>query len=133
ANVVVVAPLIEQELRELIASHASRCEVREFLATDVQGMMLVIAATDDEAVNQQVSEAAKSAGVLVNVVDVPSLSNVITPAVIDRDPLIIAIGSAGQAPVLARMLRAKIESLVPAGYGDLAKLAGSFREKAKQV
>lgn len=93
---------------------------------------LIIAATDDEAVNQQVSQDAQARGVLVNVVDNPQLSNVIFPAIVDRSPMIIAVSSGGAAPVLTRMLRAKLETLIPAAYGQLAHLAGEFRQAIKE-
>lgn len=131
AVVHVVAPEIDPELAELLNKHGGRWERRNFKAADLEGHALVIAATDDEATNRAVSEAAQIKGCLVNVVDNPALSNFISPAVVDRDPLIIAISSGGAAPVLARHLRARIESLVPANYGRLAQLAGRFRDRVK--
>ncbi|MGQ9424539.1 siroheme synthase CysG [Gilvimarinus sp. F26214L] len=133
ARVHVVSPAISSELDALVRQNGGSCERRAFAAEDVERFRLVIAATDSEQVNAAVSKAAMDQGCLVNVVDNPELSNFITPAVIDRDPLIVAISSGGQAPVLARQLRARIESLVPAAYGSLAKLAGRYRERAKQV
>lgn len=133
AIVHVIAPEIAPELELLVLNHGGRCERRQFAADDIGDYRLVIAATDDESVNQRVSTAAMDKGCLVNVVDNPGLSNFITPAVIDRSPLVLAISSGGQAPVLARHLRARIESMVPAGYGKLGQLAGKFREKVKQV
>lgn len=131
AVVHVIAPQISPELAELLKQNGGRWEERAFEATDAAGYQLIIAATDDEATNRAVSEAAKAQGSLINVVDNPELSNFISPAVVDRDPLIIAISSAGAAPVLARHLRARIESLVPANYGRLAQLAGRFRDRVK--
>lgn len=93
---------------------------------------LVIAATDDEALNQRIAAACKRRGMLVNVVDAPELSNCISPAIVDRSPLLIAISSGGVAPVLARMWRARLEAMIPAAYGQLAALAAEFREQVKQ-
>src|SRR5690606_117730 len=114
ARVRVVAPSIDPALRSLVEPTGGTCAARDVAADDVQDMRLVIAATDDEAVNRAVSLAATAQGCLINVVDNPQLSNFITPAIIDRDPLVIAISSGGKAPVLARQLRARIETLVPA-------------------
>lgn len=133
AIVQVVAPGIGEELKSLVLQHGGRVHDRSFEAADVTDFRLVVAATDDETINREVSEAATEKGRLVNVVDNPQLSNFIFPAVIDRDPLVVAISSGGQAPILARQLRARIESLVPAGYGKLARLAGRFREKVKKT
>lgn len=133
AIVHVIAPEIDADLESLVLEHGGRCEYRHFAPEDIGDYRLVIAATDDESVNQSVSKAAMAKSCLINVVDNPSLSNFITPAVIDRSPLVLAISSGGQAPVLARQLRARIESMVPASYGKLGQLAGKFREKVKQV
>jgi uroporphyrin-III C-methyltransferase/precorrin-2 dehydrogenase/sirohydrochlorin ferrochelatase len=133
AIVHVIAPDIDPALEKLVSENKGKLENRPFTPEDIGEYRLVIAATDDPAVNEHVSNAARARGCLINVVDNPELSNFITPAVIDRDPLIVAISSGGQAPVLARQLRARIESLVPAGYGQLAQLGGRFRERVKQV
>ncbi|QHM73519.1 siroheme synthase CysG [Mixta intestinalis] len=93
---------------------------------------LVIAATSDEQVNQQVSEAAEARRLFCNVVDAPAQASAIMPSIIDRAPLTIAISSGGRAPVLARLLREKLEALLPQHLGKLASLAGSLRERVKQ-
>ncbi|HAZ76036.1 MAG TPA: siroheme synthase, partial [Enterobacteriaceae bacterium] len=74
---------------------------------------LVIAATDDDAVNQQVSDAAEARRIFCNVVDAPKEASFIMPSIIDRSPLMVAISSGGTSPVLARLLREKLESLLP--------------------
>lgn len=125
----VVAP----EINDAIASNPRcQCLQRRFEPTDVQGMALVVSATDQAEVNQFVADSARDAGVLVNVVDTPELCDVIFPSIVDRDPLIIGITSSGQAPVLARSIRAKLESTIPASYGHLAQLASRFRTAVKQ-
>lgn len=103
----------------------------DFAPEQLVGVSLCIAATDDAAVNRQVAAAATAAGVWVNVVDDPLHSRFITPSIIDRSPLLVAIGSAGQAPVLARRLREQIEALLPFRLGDLARLMGAARERVK--
>ena len=82
-------------------------------------------------VNEQVSKQASARGVPVNVVDDPALSSFIFPAIVDRDPLLIGIGSGGRSPVLVRQMRAKIEALIPSAYGRLAEFVGRFREQVQ--
>ncbi|ARJ41586.1 uroporphyrinogen-III C-methyltransferase [Pantoea alhagi] len=93
---------------------------------------LVIAATSDEQVNRLVSEAAEARRLFCNVVDAPAQASVIMPSIIDRSPLMIAVSSGGRAPVLARLLREKLEALLPQHLGRLAALAGSLRQRVKQ-
>lgn len=128
ATINVVAKSIKAEIQ---AKKSCVCQEREFLDSDLDNCRLVIVATDDEAFNQRVSALAKSKQLLVNVVDSPDLCNVIFPSIVDRTPLVIAITSSGQAPVLARSVRAKLESTIPASFGHLAGLAAKFRGKVK--
>ncbi|MGD8164077.1 siroheme synthase CysG [Pantoea sp. FN0307] len=93
---------------------------------------LVIAATSDEQVNRLVSEAAEARRLFCNVVDAPAQASVIMPSIIDRSPLMIAVSSGGRAPVLARLLREKLEASLPQHLGRLAALAGSLRQRVKQ-
>ena len=97
----VVAPRIHPAMRELIENGGDSLIERPYQADDMGGAVLVIAATDNEDLNIQVSAQAKAIGVPVNVVDSPSLCTVIFPAIIDRSPLIVAVSSGGDAPVLA--------------------------------
>ena len=92
---------------------------------------LVIAATDVEVVNMAVSIAAKAKNIPVNVVDSPALCTFTMASIVERSPIVIAISSEGNAPVLARYLRTKIETMLPAGYGRIASIAGEFRDKVK--
>ena len=92
---------------------------------------LVIAATDVEVVNTAVSIAAKAKNIPVNVVDSPALCTFTMASIVERSPIVIAISSEGNAPVLARYLRTKIETMLPAGYGRIASIAGEFRDKVK--
>lgn len=132
AKVFVVAPEVQPELVRLAKDSGGDCALRAYHGDDIAGTALVIAATDDEAVNAQVSRDAQARHIPVNVVDNPALCSVILPSIIDRSPLMIAIGSGGQSPVLARQLRAKLESSIPAAYGRLAHLVGRFRAQAAQ-
>lgn len=100
---------------------------------DLRRYRLVIAATDNAAVNAQVFDDCEALNVLVNSVDDPPHCRFIVPAIIDRSPLLVSITSNGNAPVLARQLRTKIESLVPAQYGELAKFSGDWRPQVKAL
>jgi len=102
-----------------------------FQAQHLEGVALVIAATDDHAVNRQISELARTRHIPVNLVDDPKLSNFIMPSILDRSPLIVAFSTGGTSPVLARTLRARLESVIPQSYGHLAKFIARFRDSVK--
>lgn len=102
-----------------------------FTTADLRGRALAIAATDDATVNRRVSASARRAGIPVNVVDRPALCSFIFPAIVERDPVTIAISSGGRSPMLARRLRARLETLIPSAYGRLAQLCGRWRETVK--
>ncbi|PHN70573.1 sirohydrochlorin ferrochelatase [Pseudomonas syringae] len=127
----VVAPEIETQLRELVAHSGGELILRGYSESDLDGCVLIIAATDDEPLNAQVSRDARLRCVPVNVVDAPALCTVIFPAIVDRSPLVIAVSSGGDAPVLARLIRAKLETWIPSSYGQLAGLAARFRNQVK--
>ena len=93
---------------------------------------LVVAATDDEQVNAQVAAAAGVRRILANVVDDPALSSFQVPSIVDRSPLIVAISSSGVAPVLARRLRERIESMFDHALGPLAELAARYRARIRE-
>lgn len=128
----VVAPQIEDELRDLVKAGGGELRLRGYRAEDLDGCVLVIAATDDEVLNARVSGDAGQRSLPVNVVDAPALCSVIFPAIVDRSPLMVAVSSGGDAPVLTRLMRARLETLIPAAYGRLAGLAQRFRERVKQ-
>ncbi|EPE7490715.1 siroheme synthase CysG [Cronobacter universalis] len=105
----------------------------EFDATLLDACWLVIAATDDDAVNNQVSEAAEARRIFCNVVDAPKQASFIMPSIIDRSPLMVAVSSGGTSPVLARLLREKLEALLPQHLGKVAGYAGQLRRRVKQT
>ncbi|HEX2255118.1 MAG TPA: siroheme synthase CysG [Afifellaceae bacterium] len=122
-----VARRPETELAALIVARDIDHRPRAFRDHDVEGAVLVFAASGDRALDEQVVVAARARGVPANAVDVPELCDFYTPAIVNRAPVAVAITSAGDAPVLAQMIRARIEALLPPRLGALASLAGSFR------
>ena len=131
ADVEVIAPKLCHELAGLINDGRIKHQKIAFNESHLAGATLVFAATDDEAINVQISNAAKALNIPVNVVDAPALCTFAMPSIVDRSPVVIAVSSNGSAPVLARMIRTKIETMVPASYGRLANLAREFRETVK--
>jgi len=105
---------------------------RRFDDEDLLDIRLAIAATDDRAVNRRIAALAKAARVPVNVADQPEDCSFIMPSVIDRSPVVVAVSTGTASPVLARMIRARLESLVPAGYGRLAELCARYRDRVKE-
>ncbi len=132
AAVTVVSPVLTPALANLAADNQIRLKAREFASQDLTDCVLVIAATDDQAVNRRVSVLARARNVPVNVVDQPALCSVIMPAIVDRSPVIVAVSAGGASPVLSRLLRARLESVIPAAYGRLALLAQSFRDRVRK-
>ena len=132
ARISLVAPALCDELEKLRESGRILYTGREFRDDDIDGMVLVIAATDNEAVNRQVSVVADSHRIPVNVVDTPKLCSFIVPSLVDRSPVQVAVSTGGASPVLARLLRARLESFIPSAYGRLAVLVDEFRHKVKQ-
>ncbi len=103
-----------------------------FAPEHLDGMDLVYVATEDELLARRVFEAARARRLPVNVVDTPAMCSFIMPSIIDRSPVVVAMATGGEAPVLARLLRARLETLIPASYGRLAALAGRFRDKVRE-
>jgi uroporphyrin-III C-methyltransferase / precorrin-2 dehydrogenase / sirohydrochlorin ferrochelatase len=128
AQVLLVAP----QVTDWLASNPA-VEVRRerFRPEQFSGAVLVIAATDDPAVNAEVAATGRERNVLVNVVDVSELSSFIVPAIVDRSPLVIAVSTGGVAPVLARLVRERLESLIDGSFGQLAALLERWRSRIK--
>ncbi|MDD5033660.1 MAG: siroheme synthase CysG [Methylococcaceae bacterium] len=132
-RVTVLAPKLCDALRALKDEGHIHWLEKRFEPEDVEGYNLVIAATAEREVNEQVSKAARKHHIPVNVVDCLDLCSFIFPAIIDRSPIIAAVSSGGASPVLARLLRMRLETLIPPGYGVLARLAERFRERVKKT
>jgi uroporphyrin-III C-methyltransferase/precorrin-2 dehydrogenase/sirohydrochlorin ferrochelatase len=131
ASVTVYAPEICPTLADLVEAGRIRYQPARFADQQLSGACLVIAATNDVQVNTAVSLAAQANNIPVNVVDAPALCTFTMASIVERSPIVIAISSEGNAPVLARYLRSKIETMLPAGYGRIAAIAGEFRDKVK--
>ncbi|WP_354688637.1 siroheme synthase CysG [Aeromonas sp. 19NY04SH05-1] len=131
AHLTVVAPELDPELAELAANGSIEWLAGEFAPEQLAGKWLVVAATDRREVNALVYQSANQAGIFANVVDDPKRSSFIMPSIIDRSPLMVAISSGGKAPVLARLLREKLEAMLPQHLGAVAAFAGSLRDRVK--
>lgn len=130
-----VVTVVSPELSGQMAQYVKEGRVEHIQGTfeipHLDGMRVVIAATDDSGVNELVSAEAQKRSIPVNVVDNPELCSFIMPSIIDRSPVQIAVSTGGASPVLARILRARLESTIPAAYGRLATMVNGFREKVK--
>jgi uroporphyrin-III C-methyltransferase / precorrin-2 dehydrogenase / sirohydrochlorin ferrochelatase len=127
-----IAQQVEPELRQLLKDRIHQIEERAFVDKDLDGSKLVIAATNDSGLNMAVSMAASKRNLPVNVVDQPELCSFIFPSIVDRSPVVVAVSSGGTSPVLARLLRARLETFIPSAYGTLASLLGQYRSQVKR-
>ncbi|MDO6459702.1 siroheme synthase CysG [Granulosicoccaceae sp. 1_MG-2023] len=132
AQVTLVATRLSERLDPLLG-RLSALHRREFQDSDIDGQWLVIAATGNRAVNQHIADLCAARAIPVNVADAGAQSSFTLPAVINRDPIRIAVSTEGTSPVLSRMLKSRLESYVPSAYGDLAALVGEFRVQASEV
>ncbi|HSN52059.1 MAG TPA: siroheme synthase CysG [Woeseiaceae bacterium] len=131
AELTVVAPRLAAPMQQLLRNAALCWQAREFDAADVAGHWLVVSATGVPEVERRVAAAAAQARVFCNSVDNLPQCSFITPAIVDRSPLVVAVSSGGAAPVLARQVRARIEALLPAGLGRLARVAAEWRDRVR--
>ena len=131
ACITVLAPSIDHDIEALLSDSKHQLIYENYNKSYMSGARIIIAATDEETLNHQIHADATERNIPVNVVDTPHLCDFIFPAIVDRNPIVIGISSNGKAPVLARLLRARLETLIPQGYGKLAKLAGEFRSEVK--
>ena len=133
ARIVVVVEEPNAELRGLEADGRIEVRQRRFQSSDVGAQGLIYAATGDAALDSQVATAARHRRVPVNVVDTPRDCSFITPAIIDRDPVVVAIGTEGMAPIIARQIKSKLEVLLPTRLGHVAKAAGQLRGRIAKL
>ena len=129
AYVTVVSPEVTQQLRDYALSGRIDLKERHYQPGDIDGMFLVIGATDDEEINRQISSDANQLNTLCNIADRPEVCNFILPAIVERDDLIITISTSGKSPALAKKLRKTLEYQFGKEYGELLKLMGAVRKK----
>ncbi|BDZ72701.1 siroheme synthase [Methylophaga marina] len=132
AKVTIVSPELTDALNALVQQGEVSWTRSLFTPAHISDQRLVIAATDDEKVNQSVHEVAQKKNILTNLTDNPDDSDFIFASVLDRSPIIVAVSSGGESPVLARNLRARLETLIPPGYSKLGELMGKYRYAVKQ-
>ena len=133
AAVTVVAPELVASLKERVEQQQITWLTKTFQEDDLRKVMLVIAATDDDATNRAVAEQAHQRLIPVNVVDQPALCSFFMPSIIDRSPVIVSVSTGGASPVLARLLRSRLETFIPTHYGRLASMAESYRQRVKST
>jgi uroporphyrin-III C-methyltransferase / precorrin-2 dehydrogenase / sirohydrochlorin ferrochelatase len=132
AAITVVAPELAPEIQARASAGKIRAEAREFAPQDLEGARLVIVATQRRAVNRWIAALSEGRGIPVNVVDDREASRFIVPALIDRDPVLVAISTGGTSPVLARRLRERLEAAIPKRFGELASWLRSLRHSARR-
>jgi uroporphyrin-III C-methyltransferase/precorrin-2 dehydrogenase/sirohydrochlorin ferrochelatase len=131
ARLTVVAPSLGSKLGRLAETGRITYRQRRFAANDVNGHWLVVNASDDTEVAREVFDAANDAGIFCNSVDDKTHCSYVSPAIVDRNPVIVAVSTGGSSPLLARKIRAQIETVLPARLGQLARLASDWRNRAK--
>jgi uroporphyrin-III C-methyltransferase/precorrin-2 dehydrogenase/sirohydrochlorin ferrochelatase len=132
ARVQLAARTLNPEIQERVDQGQIDYVGEEYYESLLNDCVLVIAATDNESLNSHISEQARQRNLPVNVVDNPPLCTFIMPSVIDRYPVQIAISTGGASPVLARLLRARLETMIPSSFGRLATLMRSVRAKVRE-
>ena len=132
ASVTVVAPEVCDRIAHWAEGNEIRLQRRCFEPGDLEDCCLVFAATGDPGVNREVSELAHTRRLPVNVVDNPALCSFFMPSIIDRSPVVVAVSTGGASPILARLLRTRLETLIPAAYGRLAAMMAAFRDQARE-
>jgi precorrin-2 dehydrogenase / sirohydrochlorin ferrochelatase len=133
ARVTVVAPAAVPEVEELAREGSIELLRREYAAADLEGRMLVVAATSDTGLNVGIFEDAERRAMLVNVVDVPPLCNFILPAIVRTGPIAIAISTSGASPALAKRLKREIAEAFGAPHARLAEILNELRGWAKDT
>jgi len=123
----VIAPAPNSDLARLLTEFAITHKTGGLGASDLDGCVIAFGASADPAVNRKLYDLARAAGIPVNISDDPDLCDFIMPALVDRSPLLVAVGSGGTSPLLTRMLKARFETILPAAYGRVAEFAGEYR------
>src|SRR5258706_14042007 len=131
AVVPVVAPRVTPPLAERGAAGTIKLVLREFVPEDLDGARLVIVAPSRRAVNRFIAKLSDARAIPVNVVDDREASRFIVPAIVDRDPVMVAVSTGGTSPVLARRLRERLEAPLPQRLGDLATWLRGLRKASR--
>lgn len=133
AKVSVFSERLSDDFRSLFPHENFRHIARAIAADDIRDCALIFSAMGEADADRAVMRLAREARVPINVADTPELCDFIMPSIVDRDPLVIAISTGGASPVFARMIRARLESVIPAAYGRLVAMVGGYRERLSQV
>ena len=131
AKITVVSPALSVTMRIRVGAGEVNWLATSFSTELVMNFVLAIAATGDDDVNYQVYQHAKASNILVNVTDNPPLCDFILPSILERSPIVVAVSSGGESPILARQLRACLETLIPPSYVRLGALVGRYRDAVK--
>ena len=134
AIVTVVAPQLKTEMKHHLANNKIVWQIGLFspeIVANIATPKYVISATDNESVNQAVYQYCQQKNIPINVADQTEFCDFILPAIVDREPMTIAISTGGRSPVLARLMKARLETMIPAGFSKLADLVGRYRQKVK--
>jgi precorrin-2 dehydrogenase/sirohydrochlorin ferrochelatase len=127
ARVTVVSPEVTPAIDQLAADKAIVLHLRPYRSSDLEGMFLVIGATDNESLNRQISTDAEQRKLLCNIADRPEICNFILPAIFRRGDFVMAISTAGKSPALAKHIRRRLERQYGPEYGILLDLMGAIR------
>ena len=127
AEVTVIAPHVSPQTDAVLSTSKIKFVNKTFEAEDVKGFMLVVAATNNKETNRLVASSSKRHNIPVNVVDQPELGTFTIPSLVDRSPISIAVSTGGTSPVLARLLQAHLETVIPSTYGKLAEFVAQYR------
>ena len=128
-DVTVVSPVVTRQLEELVSSRLIKLRKRSYQTGDLDGMFLVIGATNDERLNRQISSDADRLNTLCNIADRPEVCNFILPSIVHRDDLVITISTSGKSPAMAKKLRKMLENQFGEEYGNFLQLMGAVRKK----
>lgn len=132
AAVVIYAARINEDLQQLVRDRGIEHRPAGVTEPDLDHCALVFCSSEDQALNEKVRAMAAARGIPVNVTDRPELCDFTMPAILDRGNFVVGISSGGDAPLLARMLKARFETMVPAAYGRLTGFAGAWRERVRE-
>ena len=133
ADITVISPDFSEYILELSKSHDIKCITDEYSEKFLEGSKyrFVISATNDVSLNEQVAKDCAKQNIIVNVVDQPEICDFIFPSILERGDITVAVSTGGASPVLARVLRTKLETMVPASYGKLADIVSSNRIRVR--